>query len=645
MNFLETHLSNKLTTKMTTSTKTTTTATRTTTGSISSSPATTVATAATGAITTTGTGVPLTSVPESKVSESSTWLTQTITTTSSRTPATFTATVTAAATITDAINVASGGMMINSSAAASANLLPESMKNATSSLDHLIGLIQSYEKNQTENESVPLATWSSSPSSSSMYYWTITNSASPSSESDTSESDVDSESEESANATTSALDTSNVTWSSHVTEIESAMTTSAFAPTVASIILTHGSTNELINTSSTQSQTFSLSSDTATNSSDESVHNVDNSQLTESSSSGTAVATAAAAAIAGHTTEASAASVDLVENGEHGAESNSTEEYDSEFEELLKIIGTTTANIQQQLEANNASLADAESATNSNEHELETNRTAHAHQANNETTQATTSADQLTISTNFNNSSILETATMGLTPANVIQLSTSPEESVSVLGGTNEDEEAEDEATASTAYPATMVTIENDLAALFRNATSTAKFLNISLVDGVDESLNSSSILGVVTNSISIGREPTSAFLITSNTNLNLNYSEENFKNQSTSNTTRITTTTTTSITTTTTSTTTTTTATNSIARGGFSLPQSAVVDLIRTNKISTTLKSSTSSMARILENASSDRNDNISGGEEEKPADLCNDPEVDAITRTEWGNAFIFKG
>jgi len=27
------------------------------------------------------------------------------------------------------------------------------------------------------------------------------------------------------------------------------------------------------------------------------------------------------------------------------------------------------------------------------------------------------------------------------------------------------------------------------------------------------------------------------------------------------------------------------------------------------------------------------------------KPADLCNDPEVDAITRTEWGNAFIFKG
>ena len=28
-----------------------------------------------------------------------------------------------------------------------------------------------------------------------------------------------------------------------------------------------------------------------------------------------------------------------------------------------------------------------------------------------------------------------------------------------------------------------------------------------------------------------------------------------------------------------------------------------------------------------------------------DKPADLCNDPEVDAITRTEWGNAFIFKG
>ncbi len=30
---------------------------------------------------------------------------------------------------------------------------------------------------------------------------------------------------------------------------------------------------------------------------------------------------------------------------------------------------------------------------------------------------------------------------------------------------------------------------------------------------------------------------------------------------------------------------------------------------------------------------------------ENEKPADLCHDPHIDAITRTEWGNAFIFKG
>ena len=29
----------------------------------------------------------------------------------------------------------------------------------------------------------------------------------------------------------------------------------------------------------------------------------------------------------------------------------------------------------------------------------------------------------------------------------------------------------------------------------------------------------------------------------------------------------------------------------------------------------------------------------------EEEPADLCNDPIVDAITRTEWGNALVFKG
>ena len=28
-----------------------------------------------------------------------------------------------------------------------------------------------------------------------------------------------------------------------------------------------------------------------------------------------------------------------------------------------------------------------------------------------------------------------------------------------------------------------------------------------------------------------------------------------------------------------------------------------------------------------------------------EKDIDLCNDPEIDDITRTEWGNAFIFKG
>jgi hypothetical protein len=30
---------------------------------------------------------------------------------------------------------------------------------------------------------------------------------------------------------------------------------------------------------------------------------------------------------------------------------------------------------------------------------------------------------------------------------------------------------------------------------------------------------------------------------------------------------------------------------------------------------------------------------------EYEKPADLCRDPHIDAMTRTEWGNAFIFKG
>ena len=61
--------------------------------------------------------------------------------------------------------------------------------------------------------------------------------------------------------------------------------------------------------------------------------------------------------------------------------------------------------------------------------------------------------------------------------------------------------------------------------------------------------------------------------------------------------------------------------------------------------KISTSAFVKPLSISSSSSDSSIKYNYNETSSSDEKPADLCYDPVIDAITRTEWGNAFIFKG
>jgi hypothetical protein len=67
------------------------------------------------------------------------------------------------------------------------------------------------------------------------------------------------------------------------------------------------------------------------------------------------------------------------------------------------------------------------------------------------------------------------------------------------------------------------------------------------------------------------------------------------------------------------------------------------------TTTITTTTTQSTTTIAKTTTKTAtvfaSTNQPKIGEANAEKEIDLCNDPDIDDITRTEWGNAFIFKG
>ena len=138
-----------------------------------------------------------------------------------------------------------------------------------------------------------------------------------------------------------------------------------------------------------------------------------------------------------------------------------------------------------------------------------------------------------------------------------------------------------------------------------------------------------------ITNPVEIAKEPTSTPEHTTTLNTNEEESEEEEEDSTTTETTSTTSTTTTdtSTTTTTTTTTTSTTSTTSETSTTSTATQTQTPERFLSTKIQIFSKINLTEISDEVRVSP------------DQPADLCNNPEVDAITRTEWGNAFIFKG